>query len=234
MPHIRSAAAIRGALTDNLGRVSGVSQAAPHVTALVCLLREMSPDLMPDQILQVMHLTGVPVFDPETDRSYSRADFLGAVQGISATTDCDLDGQADFREIAFSESHDCNSNLVLDTCELESDPTLDCDVNGVIDECEHSNAECFPKFVRGDANLSGEVDFTDSIDTLGFLFLGEPLELQCEKSADVNDDARVDISDPINVFHFLFLGSEPIHSPYPRCGGDPTPDQLSCRTQCES
>jgi len=85
-------------------------------------------------------------------------------------------------------------------------------------------------FIRGDANADGDVDISDSIFTLEFLFLGGPLPL-CSKATDSNDDGEVDISDFILDLHFLFLGSVlSLPSPYPGCAWDPSPDALSCES----
>ncbi len=51
----------------------------------------------------------------------------------------------------------------------------------------------------------------------------------CQKAADVNDDGRVDVTDAIHLlmYRFLRIGAEPA-APFPLCGIDSTPDDLSC------
>ena len=84
-----------------------------------------------------------------------------------------------------------------------------------------------PAFLRGDCNDDGAVDISDAITTLGFLFLGNPLELACGDAADANDDGNVDISDAIWTLTFEFLGGVEIPAPGPdTCGIDPTADGL--------
>lgn len=71
----------------------------------------------------------------------------------------------------------------------------------------------------GDCNQDGNLDISDGICLLGFLFLGSPAELPCEGGApadegnrvllDGNDDGVVDLSDAIAVFGYLFLGTAP-------------------------
>jgi hypothetical protein len=82
-------------------------------------------------------------------------------------------------------------------------------------------------FVRGDANDDGRVDLTDSIATLGFLFMGGE-RIACADAADVTDDGRIDLSDPVAGMEFLFLDRARLTSPFPNPGPDPTPDDLSC------
>jgi hypothetical protein len=80
-------------------------------------------------------------------------------------------------------------------------------------------AEVVPQlfFVRGEVNADGEVNITDGIDLLNFLFLGgappEPVE-----AADINDDTSVDIGDAVYLFNFLFLGGQDIPAPFPDPG----------------
>lgn len=84
-----------------------------------------------------------------------------------------------------------------------------------------------PRFVRGDANGTGDVDISDAIFTLARLFAsGEPFP--CEDAADANDDGQVDISDAILGLAYLFLGRSAPPAPFPACGTDPTPDGIDC------
>jgi hypothetical protein len=84
------------------------------------------------------------------------------------------------------------------------------------------------EFRRGDANLDSEVNITDSLATLNFLFLG-PSGSLCLDAADTDDSGSVNITDPIRTLGFLFLGGTEIPAPGPEeAGPDPTPDALSC------
>jgi polyhydroxybutyrate depolymerase len=65
---------------------------------------------------------------------------------------------------------------------------------------------------------------TDSIQILGFLFLGNPESIGCEDVADVDDNGAVDISDGIYILNFLFVGGPRPPQPYPRLGFDRTVD----------
>ena len=83
------------------------------------------------------------------------------------------------------------------------------------------------RFVRGDANQSGEVDMSDAIRILGWRFRSEPAP-DCLDAADVNDDGGVDLSDTVYVLSRLFRGGAPPAAPFPECGEDPTDDDLGC------
>lgn len=82
-------------------------------------------------------------------------------------------------------------------------------------------------FQRGDSNSDGNVDVSDPIATLNYLFSGA-VRPTCEKSADVNDDGEVNISDAINTRSFLFSGGAPPAEPFRACGSDSTIDSLGC------
>lgn len=87
-----------------------------------------------------------------------------------------------------------------------------------------------PHFVRGDGNADGEVNITDGIFVLNFLFLGGPSP-PCPEASDANDDGEVNITDGIYVLNFLFLGGPAPPDPGTSCGPDPvgSPD-LGCDT----
>ena len=90
-------------------------------------------------------------------------------------------------------------------------------------------------FRRADANADARHDISDAIFTLGYLFLGSPTALACEKSADSNDDGTVNISDPVHLLGHLFSGGPAPPAPYRGCGADPTADSLTCSSHppCE-
>jgi hypothetical protein len=87
-----------------------------------------------------------------------------------------------------------------------------------------------PKFRRGDVDGSGDVDLTDPISNLGFLFLGD-FQPTCMDATDTDDSGIVDVSDPILSLKFQFLGGVDIPTPFPSCDIDPTeetPEDLGC------
>jgi hypothetical protein len=80
-------------------------------------------------------------------------------------------------------------------------------------------------FVRGNSNNDDEVNISDAVYTLGFLFLGRPAPV-CLDAADSNNDSAINITDPIYALNFLFLGGPIIPPPFPLCGLDEGPDDL--------
>lgn len=85
----------------------------------------------------------------------------------------------------------------------------------------------FP-FLRGDANLDRNLNLSDAVFVLNFLFLSGDL-LPCFDSADANDDSVVDLADAVFILNYLFRGGNPIPPPNDEQGVDPTPDSLGCR-----
>lgn len=73
-------------------------------------------------------------------------------------------------------------------------------------------------FRRGDSSASGVVDFTDSLWTLEFLFLGTK-EIGCMDAADFNDTGEVDLNDAIDGLKHAFLGAAPPAAPGAENGG---------------
>jgi hypothetical protein len=82
-------------------------------------------------------------------------------------------------------------------------------------------------FLRGDFNRDEDVDLSDAVGMLGFLFLGDDAT-PCEDAADANDDGAINLSDPVAVLNHLFLGSGDLPPPTERAGHDPTSDVLIC------
>lgn len=83
-------------------------------------------------------------------------------------------------------------------------------------------------FLRGNSNGDEQVDLSDAVSTLSFLFSGGPAA-SCPDAADANDDGKVDISDPVYTLDFLFLGGPAPSAPGNTTPGmDSTPDDMSC------
>jgi hypothetical protein len=85
-------------------------------------------------------------------------------------------------------------------------------------------------FVRGRINGDAQVDISDAVYGLNYLFLGAPRP-DCLKALDVDDDGITNITDPIYLLNFLFVGGKIPPQPYPNPGPDPTPDDLTCGDQ---
>lgn len=89
-----------------------------------------------------------------------------------------------------------------------------------------------PQFRRGDSNADGEVNISDGIHVLDFLFLGGKAP-PCTEASDADDDGVLNISDGIFVLGFLFLGGPAPPAPGPTsCGPAPGeaggPGDLGC------
>jgi hypothetical protein len=82
-------------------------------------------------------------------------------------------------------------------------------------------------FIRGEANTDNRLDIADAVFALSYLFVEGPTPL-CFDAADANDDGTVDINDGVYILQNLFGNGPDIPPPYPRCGIDPTADQLRC------
>ena len=85
------------------------------------------------------------------------------------------------------------------------------------------------RFVRGDANADANVDLSDGVFVLSWLFLsGE--DPSCLDAADANDGGSINLSDAVSIFGFLFVGQGRLPAPGPSCGADETDDSLDCRS----
>ena len=84
------------------------------------------------------------------------------------------------------------------------------------------------EFVRGDANDDGDVNLTDVVLALNYLFLDGPLP-PCEDAVDTSDDGEINLQDPLVLLNFLFDAGPPsLPAPFPTPGLDLTPDGLVC------
>jgi hypothetical protein len=118
--------------------------------------------------------------------------------------------------------------------DMNNDGLVDVIVNG--GACERHFAPCklsiflgqsARDFVRGDANKDSEVNLSDALGILGYLFLGTKTPA-CLDSADADDDGIVELTDAVYLLSFLFLGTAQLPPPYPVAGTDPTVDSMFC------
>jgi thermitase len=86
------------------------------------------------------------------------------------------------------------------------------------------------RFVRGDTNSDGELDISDAIFILSFLF-DSGRALSCRDAADANDDGLIDLSDPVQLLDYLFLGGPTVGAGL-TCSLDFTSDSLDCSAGC--
>jgi hypothetical protein len=73
------------------------------------------------------------------------------------------------------------------------------------------------RFLRGDSNADAEVNLTDAVFTLEWLFRSGRAP-NCVDAADANGSRDVDISDPVHTLNFLFGGGPAPPAPFPECG----------------
>ncbi len=81
-------------------------------------------------------------------------------------------------------------------------------------------------FIRGDSNVDGDLNISDPIFTLDFLFTGGP-DPRCRVATDANADGDVNISDPIFALDFLFTGGPPPPAQFPDCGRSNEPRDIA-------
>ena len=90
------------------------------------------------------------------------------------------------------------------------------------------------QFRRGDFNSDGQVNISDPISTLNFLFGGGE-DTTCKETQDFDNDGSIVITDAVGILSFLFgSGADPA-PPGPAsepCGPDPdapgSPGDLGC------
>jgi len=96
---------------------------------------------------------------------------------------------------------------------------------GIDDFVVQSNTcEDGPTFRRGDPNLDGGTDISDTVAILQYLFAGATLD--CLDAADIFDTGTINISDAIALVTFLFANGVAPSEPFPFCGVDPGIDSL--------
>ena len=151
--------------------------------------------------------------------------------------DTDGDGLSDLEELAAGTSptlQDTDGDGLrdeTDNCPLTlNGDQQDTDQDGIGDACDPDPHPHGTLFRRGDPNGDAEVNITDAVSVLSYLFSGG-VEPACEDAGDGNDDGRLDISDALAILGYLFLGSAAPPAPGPDvCGSDPTEDEL---VRCE-
>ena len=83
-------------------------------------------------------------------------------------------------------------------------------------------------YTIGDANGDDEVNITDPIYTLQWLFLGGE-EPPCQLAADANGDDRIDLSDVVVELRYLFSGGVTVPPMFGVCSMHTTVGrQLTC------
>jgi len=125
-------------------------------------------------------------------------------------------------------------NVLFDRSVLPVIPELE---NGVLTLLREKDVR---RFVRGDADSNGNINLSDGVQLLEFLFRGGETPM-CLDAADADDDGILQLTDAIRVFGWLFLGADPPPPPSPSdiaylaadCDEDPSFDELGCDASAE-
>ncbi len=83
-----------------------------------------------------------------------------------------------------------------------------------------------PGFVRGDVNADGEINISDAIGILAYIFRSG--QAPCLDALDVNDDGALNIADAVSLLGYSFAMQAPPARPFPECGEDPSADAFGC------
>jgi hypothetical protein len=132
--------------------------------------------------------------------------------------------------ISISLNPDCSST-VAEICDNGKDD----DGNGKTDCADaacSSAPNCGGRFHRGDTDNNGQLQLTDAVRILGFLFLGG-VSPTCLDAADTDGNNQLQLTDAVRILGFLFLGGVPPVAPGPppaACGQDNDANHLGCAT----
>jgi hypothetical protein len=75
-------------------------------------------------------------------------------------------------------------------------------------------------FVRGDADLDSQINITDAVVVLLYLFAGSTQPRDCRDAMDVDDNGALEVTDAMRILGYLFLDAAPPAAPFPACGVD--------------
>ena len=90
------------------------------------------------------------------------------------------------------------------------------------------------RFARGDCNDDGNVDISDAVCILKWLFAGEATP-GCVAATNTNGDDDANIADATYLLHHLFSGGRAPAQPFPDCGTSELEADagLGCETSCQ-
>jgi hypothetical protein len=126
--------------------------------------------------------------------------------------------------------------LLFESLESAEDLNGDGDTSdAIVHLADLAGIASLPRFIRGDCNADGNVDISDVLCTLNWLFLGAATP-GCLAVTDTNGDAGSDVSDAVYLLGYLFVGGAAPVPPFPGCGPGVLPGDraLGCGTPPES
>ncbi len=89
--------------------------------------------------------------------------------------------------------------------------------------------EIFEMFKRADADGDMDIQMSDAIYTLQYLYVPGAPEPTCMDAVDADDNGDVTMSDALFTLRYLYVPGSPAPSPpFPDCGTDPTADPIRC------
>jgi len=234
----------------------GTSQACPHVTGVVALIRHADPTLSAPLIRRMLTENDREVFDIASQRSYPVLDagrsIEMALSPVFELVQCEVSGGAlslgwHLNERAsFIQVHVAKDGVPIHFDTINGDDrrwefevpeagefeiclrarSLDGSLTGLA-ECCSFRAALTPRFTRGDCTGDGSVDISDVVNLLWHTF-SSPDMPGCEIACDTNSDDEVDISDALYLLNHLFRRGAPPPPPYPGCG-TAAPSELGCQ-----
>jgi hypothetical protein len=206
---------------------------ALHVGNVDCCvtITDLNGDGSMDLVLAVITGEGLFIFLNNGDGTFFLVRPVPGGQGPpcakTAEVQPDLDGNGEADRAVLDP--DRNRLLVFLN---QSIPPASKDLNqdGIPDECGPAI------FHRGDSSGDGEINISDAVFVLVFLFRGGPSP-SCVEAGDANNDGGVDLADPVSILNFLFRGGPAPALPGPTnmpCARDPdppgSPGDLGCKS----
>jgi len=199
---------------------TGTSMSSPAVAGAVALLLEAEPHLAPYEVSTLLRLGADRVGAADSRHGYGVIDCVESLLLLArgVPTGCDPNAAV---------FQDCDGDRLPDHCQIAAIAALDGNENGMLDDCEVF-------FHRGDGNDDGNLDISDSLYIIRYLFIGGDAP-DCLETGDANDDGKIDLSDAVSILVSLFLGFDyelPFPGPPPHpCNANTTSESfLGCET----
>jgi hypothetical protein len=85
----------------------------------------------------------------------------------------------------------------------------------------HRNRLAGVPFLRGDARNDGQLDLSDSLAILAYLYQGSGEHPPCPDAWDANGDLSIDLTDAVRILVYLFASGSPPPAPFPSCDRSP-------------